>query len=990
MIKKSGIYSAFKKCVALTLTIAITSTTYVMAEDIYIPYDRLIFNDTVAAAYTGFENGNTLISNLSFADTVNHTYGEEITRLGALDVVKGGGSNYRPNSNVTNIEALISIIRMQGLESEALARVDALGNNFPTLSNYELVQLGFIDIAVQNGYLTNQQRTQAQLLDQSVINPETGFIKDDPATKEQLAFWIGHLLTFIGPDALDKQTVQSVNQFSDFNNINSSYLDEVEDVVSLGIINATGTFNPLSNVTRGEFSSYLANIDKIYLDHRLLIKKTGFVGGIKVHQENNADDKLSLKDFYIRDNDGKVDIIRNYLNSDNVVQTFNLNTPVYKNGKVNPITILEEGDTVEYIVDEVTDKVYYINVTSSNVVTTSEGRIYNIDFTNKTITLKMDRQNSQNYPLSESLIVDNSIIFLIDGFHQKINKAEVPEGSLVKVSVRNGVVYEIEYVGDVIVDAEVQGVVLENNSEFGYLRLYTSKKTIQVYNYYDNEIIVEKQGFYGSDSVGYYDEMFESNLYDSRDTTIDQVEAGDLVFLKTNKDDPTVIDSISASTNYIMRYGKVVSSVDNGEYFNLMVEYDNGVTSMFNVSSDIIILKEGKMVQPYEIHNGDYLKFLVNYAVLSPGVYMETVKEIILEGEARLISTIYKGDFGGVDLAQETISLRNAMDLTSTSWANYSQLEKLSVRKNLEIYHNDKQVNLDYLNRYLKNSDAVTYVAVEKSFGGDVVKKISIYDGRDNLLEKDFVSTSTGTTLSLSDGVTSYNILNSSIIVKDGRLVDGNSVLASDYVHISANKDTAAVINIEDPINNETITLQRGRVYSVDEGESFKVSSMSMYLNGDWQYSPVEREYLINYDTIILNPAGGVVAYEDLRDFSTSTSYDKAYNIFSDGTDVVLIAEQPYLQDEIKGTIYDIQGTVVYLKDATYLDRDTNTWKSVSYENNYVAVALAQNNVVVKDSQIIDISKVNEGEEIRFLTNSVGEEVTSGQSITAYIGYVEE
>ncbi len=991
MARKTFLKTMAKRCLSLGLIFTLGTVTIVKGEEPYIPYDKLIFNDTVANAYTGFENGNQLIGNLSFTDTVGHTYGEDISRMGALDVVKGGGGTYRPNSNITNIEALIGVIRMQGLERDALDRVAGLGVTFPTYSNYELVQLAFVETAVANGYLTNADRQDAQNADQTIVDPLTGFRKNDPATRERISFWLGHMLTLISPTSLDKQTVQSINKYTDFNSINSAYLDEVEDVVSLGIVVPTGTtFAPKGNVTRGEYASYLANVDKIYLDYRLLTKKNGFIGGIKTHEERNAGTVLSLKDFYIRDNNGKVDIVRNYINRDNTVQTFNLNTPVYKNGKVNPITILEEGDTVEYIVDDATDKIYYINVTSSNVSTSMEARLYGVDFAKKTITVKKDRQASETYPMSESLITGDTIILQVDGYHKKIHKNELPEGSVLKLSFRNGVVYDITYVGDVLVEAEVHGVVLENNTDFGYLRIYTSDRQTKNYNYYDNEINVEKQGYYGDDKVGYYDEMFQSELYDSRDTTISQVEAGDVVFIKAKTDDPTVIDKISASTNYIMRYGKVVSMVDNGDYFNLMVEYDNGVTSMFNVSSDIIITKQGSLVSPYEIHNGDYLKFLVNYAVLSPGVYMESIKEINLEGEARLITAIYKGSFGGADLAQQTFSLRDAMELGASDWTSYSQLEKLSIRKNLEIYYNNKKTDMEFLNRYLKNSDNVTYVAVENGFAGDVVKKISIYGGRDNLLEKDFLASSTGTKISLSDGVTSYNVQDGSIVVKDGRLVDGNSILASDYAQVSTNKDIAAVVNIADPINNNTITLQRGRVYSVDEGKSFKVSSMSMYLNGEWVFSPVEREYLIDHDTIVIDSKGNVVPYDQLRDFTTSTSFDKAYNIFSDGTDAIMVIEQPYVQDEIKGTVYDIKGSVVYLKDATTFDRQSNTWKTVSYENNYVAVTLAQNDVVVKDSKFVDTSTIKKGDKVRFLTNSVPTTISSGANLTAYIAYVEE
>ncbi len=41
--------------------------------------------------------------------------------------------------------------------------------------------------------------------------------------------------------------------------------------------------------------------------------------------------------------------------------------------------------------------------------------------------------------------------------------------------------------------------------------------------------------------------MFPNFKYDPRDTTIDQIEAGDIVFIRPKEDNPSQIEKISAS-----------------------------------------------------------------------------------------------------------------------------------------------------------------------------------------------------------------------------------------------------------------------------------------------------------------------------------------------------------------------------------------------------------------------------------------------------------
>jgi hypothetical protein len=76
-----------------------------------------------------------------------------------------------------------------------------------------------------------------------------------------------------------------------------------------------------------------------------------------------------------------------------------------------------------------------------------------------------------------------------------------------------------------------------------------------------------------------------------------------------------------------------------------------------------------------------------------------------------------------------------------------------------------------------------------------------------------------------------------SIIVKDGRLVQGASISQDDYAYVVANRDSdtnsiiAGVVSIEQIAGSQPVQLVRGRISSIDDYKSVTLQSYSK-LNG--------------------------------------------------------------------------------------------------------------------------------------------------------------
>ena len=227
------------------------------------------------------------------------------------------------------------------------------------------------------------------------------------------------------------------------------------------------------------------------------------------------------------------------------------------------------------------------------------------------------------------------------------------------------------------------------------------------------------------------------------------------------------------------------------------------------------------------------------------------------------------------------------------------------------------------------------------------------------------------------------------IVVKNGRLVDPSAIAPSDYAVVALNGgNNAAVVNIIDTPDNSQLSVIRARVTSVNEGQSFTVESISILTGDDWIYSPIAREFTIDYDTLFLDE-NGYVDPTTFRDYTDTTVVGNTYTIVADGSKAIQVIDAPYATKEVKGTIYEIDDTSIKIKDVTYLDAETGQWKTLSDTNNTATVTIPLNSVVLKNNEAVTKSSLQVGDRIKVMTDTLPEKPSSGMNVDGYIIYVE-
>lgn len=974
---------------ALCLIISFPQSTYGLT-------DERIFTDPHKNTYSGRKNNDALTANLNFSDLpASHWAKEAVIRSGSLNMVKGYANQYQPSATVTNEEALAFIIRMTGLENEALTDANALKNSINTEENLkDIWSIGYLSVARKRGIITPREYNAF------IFQPAEGenIVREgrkDPAPREKIAQWLALGLNSVAEGTIEMNgEKQKIYSFSDWQSIGSEYAASVDAVASAGIMKGDekGRFNPKAALTRAEMAQVLRNMDGIYNNLFGIEKKTGTVGGYRDNQETNTASGTIWRNYYIRTADGGVDIIQYQLKKDSLRETGILDTIVYKNGSVGGLSTLSEGDTIEYLVNTAAMEALYVQVLSEGPAAykSAEGKLYAADVNNGTVTIQDSKKKTFVYKMMDGVYDKEGSYIIIDQEKNKLKS--LPIGSNIRLNLRNDVVESINFIGEPVLVEEMRGIVIENNTEFGYLTFIDNSGTKITKNYYADSIKVEKQQYYDmDDEIGYLDEVFPSFEYDPRDTDIAAIEAGDIVFMRFDKEDKDLISNISASVSYIAKYGKIKEITYGEGISRFLIEYENKQTGWYDVASGVFASKEGKPLDTANIKIGDWAKFLVNQAIIEPGYIMESVKEINVEGDEHFISNIIKGQLAGIEPVQNKLIVQNAQTLTKTGWGNYQTLQQFSINnKDIEYYYQGQRISLDYAQRYLKRSDGEVYIALENSASGERIKKITFRNGRDELLQPETVLASDGngkfTTLSKSNIVTDSG----TIVRRHGRLVDGNGILASDYIKASLNGGlTAAVVDITDAPDTSGILIARARVLSINEGKSFKAQSMSVLSGNSWVYTPVQREFTIDYNTLFFN-GDGIVSSDTFIDYTAESVKDKAFNVVYDGSKALRIIEAPYARETVTGTIYEVSGDTVSIKDAKYYDRATGRWNTVSNVNSVLKITINANNAIIgKNNGLISVSGLEKGDLLKVMTDELPAKVIPESNIKGYIVFVE-
>lgn len=185
---------------------------------------------------------------------------QAITEMEASGVVAGyPGNVYKPYNNVTKLEAVTMLIRMLGLEDQAVAAEEA-GSDYLMPADLYWGE-GYLIMAVQRGMLDGDYLY--------LLEPNS------PATRTEVAMLAFHALK-LEPDS-------STMKFDDADQIPGEYRDGIAAVVKSGIMQGLpgNVFKPNDEINRAQIAVLMSNIVELkYADPCPDRRENGTVSGI--------------------------------------------------------------------------------------------------------------------------------------------------------------------------------------------------------------------------------------------------------------------------------------------------------------------------------------------------------------------------------------------------------------------------------------------------------------------------------------------------------------------------------------------------------------------------------------------------------------------------------------------------------------------------------------------------------------------------------------
>jgi hypothetical protein len=433
------------------------------------------------------------------------------------------------------------------------------------------------------------------------------------------------------------------------------------------------------------------------------------------------------------------------------------------------------------------------------------------------------------------------------------------------------------------------------------------------------------------------------------------------------------------------------------------MEFENGRTAWFTFVDGILVLENGRPVRPNRIQAGDWARIVVNQATLAPGIMMESVREVALDGGGHHISNIIMGRLAGFSAAQNQLSIQHAQTLTPAGWRHHRPLAQYNIGgANVRYFYDGRPVNLAYINRNLQRSDAIVYMALENNYAGERVTMVSIRSGRNELLQPETVLSSANGEFNLLGIAGEIQTDPGTIVVRNGRLVEATHILAPDWARVSLNgHNTAAVVDISPAPATSGVQIARGRVSRVWPHQSFRVETMSLFDGLQWNYTPISREFTIDFDTLFIDESG-VTSINDFLGYTDDTVLGRVYNIVIEGGRATRVIDAPFTEPiptgatapghlTVRGVIYEISGDTIELRDMTVFNGRTGQWSPISLTNATGTVNVHPNSIIVDRNQVVGANRLRVGQQIMALSNVSRDSVEIGPGLTldGYIVKVE-
>ena len=981
--------------------------------------DEFIRTDPIDNTYIGRPNIEPLLDGIRFPDLPpDPSLQEAVARGAAMGVFMPDGGTFQPNQVLTRYQAITYALRVAGLSEDARARTANVITLLPDNAPLTLVRIfTYLQQAQASGLITAAQFNQSVAFVTPPPPLEEGELPPPPpepyhtlnASREEIAFWLFTAMEAADGDIFDAPANQpgpSIYTFTDWGQIDPRYADAIDALTRLNVIPRQPTFSPRAPMTRIQMAAMIRNLDSLHIDLLELERFTGTVADIAHEQHTDTLGTTQWQFTFIRRADARVDVLQSTSPFDLNFQNAPLDAVVFRNGVISGMDGLQIGDQIEYIVHPEYGTVWYVRVVEAQNEQTFLGQLRLIDIEEGQMAFTAPDGRIHTFNMKYGLYgIDAMGVPFVRMGHQVRPVDTLPMGSFFYVTLLNNIILAIEFVGQPTLIPEIRGIVIENNPLLGFLTILDENRVERSFNYVPGTLRVQRRDFYDMrDTVGGIHELFPDLHFNPLIVEMDAIVPGDIVSFRVADDDPLRIVHLSAAAQTTTRYGRIREFRPRVGYHEMMLEFNNGRTAWFTVADGVLVLENGRPVAVNQIQIGDWVRVYVTQALLAPGVMMESVLEVAIDGGGHHINTLVKGQLATFNAAQNQLEIINAEELTPNGWSNHQMRRRFNIgAADTRYYLDGQQVTLSTLARRLQRGDGTVYLALENHFAGERVNIVSIRSGRDELLRPE-------TVLSANDG--NFNLMGipgtlrtdpGTIVVRNGRRVEPHHISTHDWVQVSLNgHNLAAIVEIGQAPSVRGVQIIRGRVQRVVPQQNFRVESIVSFDGFGWNFSPIEREFTIDHNTIFVMD-DGFTTINQFIGFTEETVIGQMFTVVVEESGrAAWVIDAPWPNPipmtptapghlSIRGTIFETGDDSFELREVTVFNPFTGAWVPNSLVNATASITTAINTIIIDRDRVVSAESLQPGQQVRILTAMprVPAEIIAGMDADALIVLVE-
>lgn len=335
----------------------------------------------------------------------------------------------------------------------------------------------------------------------------------------------------------------------------------------------------------------------------------------------------------------------------------------------------------------------------------------------------------------------------------------------------------------------------------------------------------------------------------SKPVSANQLSYGQDVLLTLRNDVVTMIKAYVPVEEELNSYVEPESQLVNGIVSDISpttISLTNNAS--YTIGPDTLITKGGEIQDYKVIKDGDRVKLLFD------NLNMAVPSKIEVEGMQRQADKIVKAKVGPYMLSQKTLNLKDVKELQNGQWVdlkdNVKSYENIKIKGN--VYANSSKVNANRLKNY-KNQEI--YAVIAKNQGIPSIEKGKIRIGDSLKFENSIQDINySQNTLQIDTNLVKFD--ESTIIVKDGNIVQGGSLEKNILSNVETNlsKDAQIIIQTGSSFNKDKINDYPYKIYRAVLRDVF---DYSILLGNDIQNGKKLNNYYVWQGGVWSRPSEG-------------------------------------------------------------------------------------------------------------------------------------